>query len=156
MRNKWRISHLEYLHVDLRRLAFRTLFEAVTDAFTKESEQQVDSTMALTICENKVTFGERSYAHCSMCIYMHPRTFVVCDTMGASPMQLPFLPALRSDFCDIGYTNALDYRPPFLHCSGGAGGFSVYIRSGSIAGGTPHSSGHRTITAWQAARHLAA
>ena len=75
MRNKWRISHLEYLHVDLRRLAFRTLFEAVTDAFTKESEQQVDSTMALTICENKVTFSERSYAHCSMSIYMHPRTF---------------------------------------------------------------------------------
>ena len=73
MRNKWRISHLEYLHVDLRRLAFRTLFEAVTDAFTKESEQQVDSTMALTICENKVTFSERSYAHCSMSIYMHPR-----------------------------------------------------------------------------------
>ena len=46
MRNKWRISHLEYLHVDLRRLAFRTLFEAVTDAFTKESEEQVASTMA--------------------------------------------------------------------------------------------------------------
>ena len=64
-----------YSHVDLRRLAFRTLFEAVTDAFTKESEQQVDSTMALTICENKVTFSERSYAHCSMSIYMHPRTF---------------------------------------------------------------------------------
>ena len=54
MRNNWRISHLEYLHVDLRRLAFRTLFEAVTDAFTKESEQQVDSTMALAICENRL------------------------------------------------------------------------------------------------------
>ena len=75
MRNKWQISHLEYLHVDLRRLAFRTLFEAVTDAFTKESEQQVASTMALTICENKVTFRERSYAHCSMSRYVHPRTF---------------------------------------------------------------------------------
>ena len=30
-------------------------------------------TMALAICENKVTFSERSYAHCSMSIYMHPR-----------------------------------------------------------------------------------
>ena len=28
-----------------------------------------------TICENKVTCSERSYAHCSMSIYMHPRTF---------------------------------------------------------------------------------
>ena len=55
-----------YLHVDLRRVASRTLFEAVTDALTKESEQQVDSTLALTNCENKVTFSERSYAHCSM------------------------------------------------------------------------------------------
>ena len=50
--------YILYLHVDLRRLASRPLFEAVTDAFTKESEQQVDSTMALTICENKVTFSE--------------------------------------------------------------------------------------------------
>ena len=49
MRNKWRISHLEYLHVDLRRLAFRTLFEAVTYAFTKESEQQVDTILATVI-----------------------------------------------------------------------------------------------------------
>ena len=81
---------------------------------------------------------------------------IVCDTMDAYTMQLPFLAALRSELFDIGYTNALGYRAPFLHCSGGAGGFSVYIRSGSIAGGTPHSSGHRTITAWQAARHLAA
>ena len=64
-----------YLHVDLRRLASRPLFEAVTDAFTKECEQQVHSTMALTICEHKVTFSEQSYAHCSMFIYMHPRTF---------------------------------------------------------------------------------
>ena len=76
-----------YLHVDLRRLASRTLFEAVTDAFTKESEQQVDSTMALAICENKVTFSERSYAHCSMSIYMHPRTFDPC--LGDESRLLP-------------------------------------------------------------------
>ena len=27
-------------------------------------------------CENKVTFSERSYAHCSMYRYMHPRTHI--------------------------------------------------------------------------------
>ena len=52
---------------------------------------------------------------------------IVCDTMDAYTMQLPFLAALRSELFDIGYTNALGYRAPFLHCSGGAGGFSVYI-----------------------------
>ena len=29
---------------------------------------------ALTSCENKITFCERSYAHCSMCRYVHSRT----------------------------------------------------------------------------------
>ena len=28
-----------------------------------------------TNCENRVTFSERSYAHCSMYRYVHPRTF---------------------------------------------------------------------------------
>ena len=34
----------------------------MVDAFTKDSAQQVDSTMAFTVCEDKVTFSERSYA----------------------------------------------------------------------------------------------
>ena len=114
MRNKWRISHLEYLHVDLRRLAFRTLFEAVTDAFTKESEQQVDSTMALTICENKVTFSERSYAHCSMCIYMHPRTFDPC--LGDESRSLP---VGRTLYFQFRYTDPSSHlrQYPFGHQS---------------------------------------
>ena len=35
----------------------------------------VEALAAGTNCENKVTFGERSYAHCSMYRYVHPRTF---------------------------------------------------------------------------------
>ena len=151
-----------YLHVDLRRFASRTLFEAVTDALTKESEQQVDygdwillgkcleqvnvqrqvmetstselgfendasvetwiisdcgivtrgqaidelynaavqrkiedgeedvaTTMPLMNCENKVTFSERSYAHCSMYRYVHPRPFDSILGMSHAHYPLP-------------------------------------------------------------------
>ena len=47
--------------------------------------------------------------------------------LNAHTMQLPFLAALRSELFAIGYTNALGHRAPFLDCSGGAGGSSVYI-----------------------------
>ena len=43
------------------------------------ARQEADSTIvraALTNCENKVTFSERSYAHCSMYRYVHPRTHI--------------------------------------------------------------------------------
>ena len=46
----------------------RWLFEAVTDAFTKKSEQQVDSTMALTICENMLT---------ALCLYTCTRELLI-------------------------------------------------------------------------------
>ena len=37
---------------------------------------------------------------------------IVCDTMDAYTMQLPFLAALRSELFAIGYTNALGYKAP--------------------------------------------
>ena len=57
--------------------------EAETEAGTMEAEAVAwgeaasDFFMAhaaLSSCENKITFCERSYAHCSMCRYVHPRT----------------------------------------------------------------------------------
>ena len=42
------------------------------------ARREADSTMARathTNCENKKTFSERSYAHCSMYRYVHPWTF---------------------------------------------------------------------------------
>ena len=43
---------------------------------------------ALTKCKNKVTFSERSYAHCSMYRYVHPRTFD--SILGMSYAHYPF------------------------------------------------------------------
>ena len=57
--------------------------EAETEAGTMEAEAVAwgeaasDFFMAhaaLSSCENKITFCERSYAHCSMCRYVHART----------------------------------------------------------------------------------
>ena len=73
--------------------------------------------------------------------------------LNAHTMQLPFLPALRSELFDIGYTNALGYRAPFLDCSGGAGGFSVYISL--LVFEWPPADGLRGAEAWQEAHRTA-
>ena len=155
----WRISHLESsrqtdekdtridFSISGRARHGRVEIYGVTSPAAQHYNGQIGDVMRL-----RWTFGRSSAPARPSC-----RSLIICDTMDASPMQLPFFGCFEVGFFfDIGYTNALGYRAPFLHGSGGAGGFSVYIRSGSIARGTPHSLGYRTIKAWQAACHLAA
>ena len=40
-------------------------------------------------CENKVTCSERSYAHCSMYRYVHPRTHICACVFHFHPLPLP-------------------------------------------------------------------
>ena len=46
--------------------AIDELYNAAVQRKIEDGEEDVATTMPLMNCENKVTFSERSYAHCSM------------------------------------------------------------------------------------------
>ena len=74
----------------------------------------LNPSMSVGCSANKITFIERSYAHCSMCIYMHPRTFDPC--LGDESRSLP---VGRTLYFQFRYTDPSSHlrQYPFGHQS---------------------------------------
>ena len=68
---------------------------------------------ALTSCENKVTFNERSYAHCSMYRYVHPRSFDSIFGMSYAHYSLADQ-ALSRLHCSMAYPHPLVQAWPWM------------------------------------------
>ena len=69
--------------------AIDELYNAAVQRKIEDGEEDVATTMPLMNCENKVTFSERSYAHCSMYRYVQLRPFDSILGMSYAHYPLP-------------------------------------------------------------------